>query len=292
MLAAGGSSPLTPTLLFCFAAPYQATGQSLTLRLAKSGYTVFPFVPVSAPGSTGAAPASSPFSALLLAWSGVQKRLQARDPDHTGAVVPLVIDDMGDAFLSANPYTTAPPSPPRRGGRFAHAGETVRAYCRENGLALVAIVCAAPPAIRPPSPRRNNNNNSNNGSGSSADTLVPCLSGPNHEVPLSGIPTSALARTDEEALIALYRANILDPLCVVRALGDLLVSPRGDGRTRGRVLFVETNGTVEDLDPTAAFGPFTGAARMISAARAETARLLRAELGGAGIDVCEIVVGG
>ncbi|KAL1410722.1 hypothetical protein Q8F55_001664 [Vanrija albida] len=255
------------------------TGQSLTLRLAKSGYTVFPFVPVNTVSANGPiSPLSAPLSTLLLAWSGVQKQLQARDPGHTGAVVPVVIDDSGDGFLAYPP--SAPPSPPKRGGRFAHAGETVRAYCRDNGLALVAIVCAAPSALPGRPPR----------SPDIPHTLADTL--PTDAAPIINLPSSSLVRTDEEALVALYRAHVLDPLCVVRALGDLLAQPRGVGSPHGRVLFVETSGCVEELElRVPSFGAQGGAPQMIATARAETARILRGELASAGIDVCEIVVG-
>lgn len=232
--------------------------------------------------ATSSAPASSPLSTLLLAWSGIQKRIQARDPGHTGAVVPVIIDHFGDAFLSSHvQYYTSPPSPPKgstAAGRFTHAGDTVRAYCNENNLALVAIVCAAPSTSHT-APRSPN----------SPQPMTP----PNrNEAPIPGVPSGALTQTDEESLLALYNAHILDPLNVVRALGDMLVSPRGTGRPHGRVLFVEAAGTVEDADLRSAFGaPDGGAGRMIAAARAEAASLLRKELSYAGIDVCEVVVG-
>jgi len=235
---------------------------------------VFPFVPAS-PQTNGVAPAASPLSSILLSWSSVQRRLKARDPGHTGAVIPVVIDDAGEVFFSAHAFTTAPLSPPKRGGRFSDAADTVRAYCRENGLVLVSIVSAAPSTIRTPvrSP-------------DIPHTLIsPIHSGPS----IPGLNHSALTRTDEEALIELYRTHILDPLSVVRALGDLLANPQGNGGMKGRVLFVETSGTIDDLDPT--LSTHSGAAQMISAARAEAARVLREELGGAGIGVCEIVVG-
>lgn len=225
-----------------------------------------------------APPLSAPLSTLLLAWSGVQKRLQARDPGHTGAVVPVVVDDSDDGFLSYP--ASAPPSPPKRGGRFAHAGETVRAYCRDNGLALVAIVCAAPSGLPGRPPR----------SPDIPHTLADTL--PTDVAPIIDLPASSLVRADEEALVALYRAHVLDPLCVVRALGDLLAQPRGAGSPHGRVLFVETSGCVDELELRApSFGAPAGAPQMIATARAETARILRSELASAGIDVCEIVVG-
>lgn len=239
---------------------------------------MFPLMP-----ATSSAPASSPLSTLLLAWSGIQKRIQARDPGHTGAVVPVIIDSSGDAFLSSHvQYYPSPPSPPKgsaKAGRFTHAGDTVRAYCHENDLALVAIVCAAPSTSRS-APRSPN----------SPQPLTP----PGRDnVPIPGVIAGSLAQADEESLIALYNAHILDPLNVVRALGDMLVSPRGTGRPHGRVLFVEAAGTVEDADLACAFGapPDGGAGRMIATARAEAASLLRSELSCAGIDVCEIVVG-
>ncbi|BEI86054.1 hypothetical protein CcaverHIS002_0603410 [Cutaneotrichosporon cavernicola] len=237
------------------------SGQSLTLRLAKSGYTVFPFMPIAAAPSAGSS-VSAPLSALLLAWSGVQKRLRTRDPNHTGAVVPVVIDDCGDAYLSAHtyPHSAFPPSPPKRGGRFAHAGDTVRHYCRENGLTLVAIVCASP-----------------------STSLAPCKNAPPCPTSLSpsqrpyplipGVTDSGLAHADEDAIIALYRAQVLEPIAVIRALGDMLAASRDTNRTRGRVLFVESTSVIDDSEP------------------GHTARLLRTELGPAGIDVCEIAVG-
>lgn len=88
--------------------------------------------------------------------------------------------------------------------------------------------------------------------------------------------------------MALYRAQVLDPISVIRSLGDLLASPGTSGGIRGRVLFVESSGSVDDPEGVS---ERNGATRMVSAARAEATRLLRAELGGAGIDVCEIVVG-
>lgn len=236
--------------------------------MAKSGYTVFPFVPIVSTSSADSVPVSHPLSTLLLAWSTVQKRLQSRDPGHTGAVVPVVIDGSGDAYLS-NTNTYAPPSPPKRSGRFSHAGDTVRHYCREYGLALVAIVCAAPPDVSPSSPSASPN---------SPLQHVSCL---------PGVQATSLARADEDYLMALYRAQILDPISVIRSLGDLLASPHPSNGIRGRVLFVESSGTLDD----GVFEAGNSAGRMISAARAETTKLLRAELGGAGIDVCEIIVG-
>jgi hypothetical protein len=118
------------------------------------------------------------------------------------------------------------------------------------------------------------------------NTLVsPILGAPS----IPGLNSSSLTRTDEDALIAMYRTYILDPLCVVRALGDLLANPQGFNGMKGRVLFIETNGSIDDFDAT--MSSQSGAAQMINAARAEAARVLRDELGGVGIGVCEIAVG-
>lgn len=192
-----------------------------------------------------------------------------------------MIDDSGDAYLSAQtyPHSAFPPSPPKRAGRFAHAGDTVRHYCRENGLTLVAIVCAAPTTSMS-SPLKNH------------DLPSPLPLSPTRPYPLiPGVTDSGLAHADEEALINLYRAHVLEPISVIRALGDMLAAPSGVNRARGRVLFVESTSMIDESEPDHVFGSLSSPSRMIGAARAETARLLRVELGGAGIDVCEIAVG-
>lgn len=187
-------------------------------------------------------------------------------------------------------------------GRFAHAGETVRAYCRENGLEMVAIVCAAR------SPRRTSSSHTQLDSprletkwemittGSTPPTSYPSSppSSPpaftaHNALTLSSPRTlhhSALAVTDERTLISLYQTNVLDPLSVIRELSDLLSVCQG----RGRVVFVNGGKGVEGDEGRNGLLP--GAMTMVGAARSETARLLRAELGGVGIDVCEVVVGG
>ncbi len=219
----------------------------------------------------------------------MQERLRARYPSHPGGVVPVITDPES----SADDTWTSPKSDPKGKGRFAHAGETVRAYCKENGLELVAIVCTAR------GPRR---------------TSTIKLSSPNHNGKLEIItgpltppdrspaspPTSpqllsislprtlhysALAMTDEQTLISLYRTNVLDPLSVIRELSDLLSAGPG----RGRVVFVNGGKGVEVDEFEDSLLP--GAMRMMGAARSEAAKLLRGELGGVGIDVCEVVVG-
>jgi hypothetical protein len=107
---------------------------------------------------------------------------------------------------------------------------------------------------------------------------------------------------DETALLSLYRANVVEPLAVIKELGDLLATAALSGRGRGRIIFV--NGS-EGLSPSSSEGGagdisfsttaqgerMDGALRVISAARAEATRLLRAELTAVGIDVCEVVAG-
>lgn len=79
----------------------------------------------------------------------------------------------------------------------------------------------------------------------------------------------------------------MDPLSVIRELSDLLAV------SRGRVVFVNGGAGVdaEPEDEHEVIEGLPGAMQMIGAARAEAAKLLRAELGDVGIDVCEVVVG-
>ena len=79
---------------------------------------------------------------------------------------------------------------------------------------------------------------------------------------------------------------MLDPLSVIRELSDLLSAGRG----RGRVVFVNNGGKTVEVDQVVD-GVVPGATQMVAAARGATAKLLRKELGGVGIDVCEVVVG-
>lgn len=272
-----------------------ATGQSLTLYLAKSGYTVFPLVPLP---SSHSPPTSIALSSLLLTWSGIQKRLRARHPSHPGAVVPVITDPE-----NSTDYKWSPTKADLKGkGRFAHAGETVRAYCKENGLELVAIVCAArsphrPSASRDDSPRSPQSKTKwdmitgtttpRSQYPASLPSAIRSLSIPPSltiSIPRS-IHHSSLAMTDEQTLISLYRTNVLDPLSVIRELSDLLSTCAG----RGRVVFVNGGKGVEVDEEEGGLLP--GATRMVGAARSEAARLLRGELGGVGIDVCEVVVG-
>lgn len=269
-----------------------ATGQSLTLHLARSGYTVFPLLPLPSQSSP---PASSALSSLLLTWSGIQKRLKARHPHHSGTVVPVITDP--ETFLAAagEEWSQSHIDNLKQRGRFSHAAETVRLYCRDNNLALVAVVCASRNAkkvrpftspegtvrVIPPSPSPP----------TFPDDLPVVLRTPSLQLALpSRLPSSALAVTDEQTLLSLYRTNVVDPLSVIKELSDLLAVGNG------RVVFVNggqgngAGGVEEEAGEDAMMG-MPGAMRMIGAARAEAARLLRAELGGLGIDVCEVVVG-
>ncbi|KAK4690033.1 hypothetical protein P7C73_g34, partial [Tremellales sp. Uapishka_1] len=223
----------------------EATGQSLTLHLARSGYTVFPFLPLPTPNSP---PTSQALSHLLLTWSGIQKRLRARYPNHPGSVVPVITDPENHLYFNLEDE--------RKRSRFSHAGETVRAYCRENKLVLIAIVCS-PRTLRKHHP------------------TIP------REIAAT-LPSNALTLTDEQTLLSLYRSNILDPLCVIRELSDLLSSQNG------RIVFVggKGGGEMEEDDER-----LENALSMITVARNEAGRLLRGELGGLGIEVCEVLVG-
>ncbi|KIR51772.1 hypothetical protein I315_05720 [Cryptococcus gattii Ru294] len=299
----------------------EATGQSLTLHLAKSGYTVFPFIPIPvSPLSTSFAgsndTSSAPTDALsniLLTWSATRKRLCARTPDHPGAVVPIIVDPEGVSGegqvdeLGAdggekkrthwdeggNGKEEEGKGKERGGGRFAHAGKTVRAYIRENGLTLVSIICVS-------------------------HTPLPYL-----------LPQGSLVNTPESTLSLAYRTNVLDPVSVVRELSDMLVSPVGGygqeesgandvnqaswesrgkkgkrQKSQGRVIFInpspspsplylpcsEASGSLREYGyhHRLEIGSMTN---LTTSLRASTARILRDELALLGVEVCEVVVG-
>nr|ODN90324.1 hypothetical protein L204_05928 [Cryptococcus depauperatus CBS 7855] len=285
-----------------------ATGQAMTLHLAKSGYTVFPFIPLPPPSSPAS---SSALSHLLITWSAIQKRLRARVENHPGAVVPVIVDpentagqdDGGDLKTIFWAKTEKGESDAcggfgveERGGRFSHAGQTVRAYCRENNLTLAAIICASRKRIdqHPPSHQILQSDKA---------AIHPNLAPTLH-------PTS-LSVTPEDTLISLYRTNVLDPLSVIKELSDLLAAcpapfklerdgtsldPVNESRVRGRgrVIFVngESGVGLSSLDDTESTGGgVQGVSRMIGAARSTAAKLLKDELDRVGIDVCEVVVG-
>ncbi|KIR31943.1 hypothetical protein I352_05571 [Cryptococcus deuterogattii MMRL2647] len=293
----------------------EATGQSLTLHLAKSGYTVFPFIPIPvSPFSTSFAESNDTLSAptdalsnILLTWSATRKRLYARTPNHPGAVVPIMVDPEGVSGEGQVDELLADGGEKRRthwdedgkeeegkgkergGGRFAHAGKTVRAYIRENGLTLVSIICVS-------------------------HTPLPYL-----------LPQGSLMNTPESTLSLAYRTNVLDPVSVVRELSDMLVSPFGGygqeesganhvnqesrgkkGRrqkSQGRVIFINPSPSPLYLPCSQASGSSREGGRdhslqigssmtnLTTSLRASTARILRDELALLGIEVCEVVVG-
>ncbi|ORX35231.1 hypothetical protein BD324DRAFT_631918 [Kockovaella imperatae] len=266
-------------------------GQTLTLMLAKSGYTVFPLVPLPSPDSP---PTSTPLSSLLLKWSSVQKRLKVKDPNHPGAVVPLIMDPLSDSDALRQ----------HSEGRYVHAGETIRAYCRENRLILVAVVCAASSA-----PATNSYDRSrhvaqvqafgNEGSPNLSDvfTSPPYLSPrllPEDKPSLQQLyqqdlhadnrPHPSFHPDDEHHLFTFYRSTVLEPLAVVRELRDQLSSTGDLSRSNGRVIFINEGHA----------GSYKGCGlvnRVIDAARSEAARWLREQMRFEGIDVCEVKTG-
>ncbi|WRT65781.1 uncharacterized protein IL334_002730 [Kwoniella shivajii] len=271
----------------------EAAGQSLTLHLAKIGYTVFPLIPLPSPSSP---PTSSALTHLLLTWSGVQKRLRARYPGHPGGVVPVIIDPEGISNdLSTFATRGDLKKPERRGGgvgqaggentesRFGHAGETVKAYCKENNLSLVAIVCTSrKPKLISTTPSNTKTVNSDqvggdnsldmkgigfdksvetstsssismlSEGGSSKETIDQLMINENSMTKSSTPPTlppSALTLTDESTLISLWRSNILDPLAIVKELTDLLAIPASLGHPKARIVFVGgENGRIVDIN--------------------------------------------
>jgi len=103
----------------------------------------------------------------------------------------------------------------------------------------------------------------------------------------------ALTMTDEQTLLSLYRASVVEPIAMVRELRDLLSASAIAGKGKSRVIFVNGNEGVDSelMVGSAADGQLHGAMQVVGTARSEAARLLRAELGAVGIDVCEVVVG-
>ncbi|EIW67240.1 hypothetical protein M231_02345 [Tremella mesenterica] len=122
----------------------ESIGQHLTLRLAKLGYTVFPLLPQP---STYSPPTSQALASLLLTWGDIKKHLLVSYPRHPGAVVPVMTDPEPKDW----PWTWSVKSALKITGRLEHAGETIRAYCRDHHLCLVGIVCT-PRGTLPPIP--------------------------------------------------------------------------------------------------------------------------------------------
>ena len=277
--------------------------------LAKSGYTVFPLVPLPSPQSP---PTSGPLSSLLLQWSTIQKRVRNRNPSHPGAVVPLIVDPSENDSLSWTPSHPMKASNAER--RYAHAGETIKAYCRDNQLTLMAVICASEDPTRPtqlspatitwpvakkarfrdqaddgvrlrlPSAKPYHDNPMrDNALVGNPPAGAPIPSGP----PITRIPAPSMSLANEQTLLALYRSTILEPLAVINEVSEQLSASSQSGRGRGRVVFVNT-------DPVSHNGDKTGnyfAGKVIGAARSEAAKLLRGQMGPHGIDVCEVVVG-
>jgi hypothetical protein len=176
-------------------------------------------------------------------------------------------------------------------------------------LTLVAIVCAARSPRKPvnhelptpaPSPPRGR------GRVKFVDQVAPSIDHAAPAMPFSNslslalvpprsLQPGSLTLADEGTLMSLYRGNIIEPLALIRELRDLLSSSSEAGQGRSRVIFVNgSEGAVMGVDEGINGGSrnkMEGASKIISSARAEAAKLLRAELGGVGIDVCEVMVG-
>ena len=93
----------------------------------------------------------------------------------------------------------------------------------------------------------------------------------------------------------MYRANIVEPLAIIRELKDLLAWAPVSGNGRSRVVFVngETGVGLGDVEESVVHkdDQIAGATRIIATARTEAAKLLRDDLATVGIDVCEVLVG-
>ncbi|OXC65275.1 hypothetical protein AYX13_05647 [Cryptococcus neoformans] len=312
----------------------EATGQSLTLHLAKSGYTVFPFIPLpsaSTSASTSSAayndndndtlnPPTDALSNILLTWSATRKRLCARTPNHPGAVVPIIVDpegvsgemevgdlanveeekkkEEGDTHWAEEKETKR-----ERCARFAHAGETVRAYIRENELTLISIICVShTPAAFAQSP-------------SPSPSPAAAAASATTTTTTDLLPQDSLVNTPESTLNLVYRTNVLDPVSVVRELSDVLVSPppgfgrdgdrdggyvhRGRGKqSQGRVIFINPSPILPGSSPASHVQPpnltstsLNSLTSLTTSLCTSTARILRDELSVLGVEVCEVVVG-
>lgn len=223
-----------------------------------------------------------------------------------------------------DPETQSPGWKGKGRARFSHAGQTVRAYAAENGLRLVAVVCASRGETGDgvdggDTGEIDERDGTSNDPGEGMDRdyqpdspdmemiedyqavqadvddvrprgVVSPLEAPLQlyeprpalPEPCQPIP-SGLLETDESTLISLYRANVLDPLSVIREFQDLLSLPSHPDGRRGRIVFVN-NHTAADTTGVAAM-------EVVRAARDETAVRLREELGEVGIEVCEVAVG-
>lgn len=212
-------------------------------------------------------------------------------------------------------------------GRFAHAGKTVRAYIRENGLTLISIICVSHtplPYGRIPHPPPHLHPYAH------AHPLfqTPCSLSTDHCTlsPTDFLPQGSLVNTPELTLSLAYRTNVLDPVSVVRELSDMLVSPFGGYRqeesganhvnqesesrgkkgkrqkSQGRVIFINPSPSPLYLPCSQASGSLREDGRhhpleigsmtnLTTSLRTSTARILRDELALLGVEVCEVVVG-
>lgn len=187
-----------------------------------------------------------------------------------------------------------------RCARFAHAGETVRAYIRENELTLISIICVSH------TPAAFAQNPSPSPSPPLAATTTTDL-----------LPQDSLVNTPESTLNLVYRTNVLDPVSVVRELSDVLVSPPpgfGFGRdgdrdggyghrergkqSQGRVIFINPSPILPGSSPASHVQPPNLTSTSLNSLNSlttslctSTARILRDELSVLGVEVCEVVVG-
>ncbi|WVQ65018.1 uncharacterized protein L199_003188 [Kwoniella botswanensis] len=347
----------------------EAAGQSLTLHLAKIGYTVFPLIPLPTPSSP---PTSSALTHLLLTWSGVQKRLRARFPGHPGAVVPVMVDPEGisdhlhsSARGDLKRSTNSNVKEEMGEGRFSHAGETVRAYCKDNELSLVSIICinrkskvmseeyqgnngsnlrragsnegtredhtdgspvmmqrslsapstsssnSTPINVRSPPPKEGERSITTSAHTHTITTGTGTVinSKPSGPISLPTLPSISLMMTDENTMISLYRSNILDPLAIIKELSDLLSVPCTQGYSNGRIVFIDgekaNQGRIIELNDYSYseeeeegegvrpefYKNENKVVEFIYEVRERVVGIVREEMRGIGVDVCEVIVG-
>lgn len=190
-----------------------------------------------------------------------------------------------------------------RCARFAHAGETVRAYIRENELTLISIICVShTPAAFAQSP-------------SPSPSPAAAAASATTTTTTDLLPQDSLVNTPESTLNLVYRTNVLDPVSVVRELSDVLVSPppgfgrdgdrdggyrhRGRGKqSQGRVIFINPSPILPGSSPASHVQPpnltstsLNSLTSLTTSLCTSTARILRDELSVLGVEVCEVVVG-
>ena len=192
-------------------------------------------------------------------------------------------------------------------GKLEHAGDTVRAYCRDNHLVLVGIICAPRTDVPKPGDRAasmSSTGTAREGLGLDVDLGAPTQ---DTEEPIeekdsdpptptksprsisSNASVGSLIMAEDHTLFSLYKTNVVDPLTIIRDLGDLLGKTRRYGRGNGKVIFIN--------DASGAglrtMGSETqGQAMIVGAARRGVIRQLRSELRQRGlVDVCEVAAG-